>query len=287
MLNTLLLFATLLGSLVEAPAPEVRLGEPAPTVAAAVSGGASAQAEPDPTAFRPDIPQVDAYTAREVAGFRVLVHRDLLGADSIDGRRVIAALTWDLELAARLLPPGALDLLRRTTPVWVTPDLPSAGGWSARGLCHHPSREWLVDAGYGPDRAGAVEVCDVSEYLLWRAEQPLCVLHEMSHALQHQLGDPAEIRAAFDLAVKSGVYEQVGFALLAEGATRRAYAMNNHVEYFAEISEAYFGRNDYFPFTRDDLRRVDPDGLGVVEHVWFGVGDAGAPEPRLPERTPP
>lgn len=238
--------------------------------------------EAAPPAARPDIPQIDSYDAREVAGFRVLVHRDLLADTSVDGRRTLAALTWDLELAARLLPEGAVAILQRTTPIWITPDLPSSGGWEARGLCHHPSREWLVGAGYGPDRAGAVEVCDIAEYLLWRAEQPLCILHELAHALQHQLGDPAEIRAAFDLAVQSGVYERVPFVMIPEGQTRRAYALNNHIEYFAEISEAYFGRNDYFPFTRDDLARVDPSGLAIVERVWFGPSSPSADEPPTP-----
>lgn len=251
----------------------------------APASGLSVAAQPPQTASaapRPDIPQIDAYEAREIAGFRVLVHRDLMMETAVHGRRAIAALTWDLELAAQLLPDHAVALLRRTTPIWVTPDLPSAGGWQARGLCHHPSKDWLVGAGYGPDRAGAVEVCDVAEYLLWRAEQPLCILHELAHALQHQLGDPPEIRAAFDAAVKSGMYEQVPFALIPEGATRRAYALNNHVEYFAEISEAYFGRNDYFPFTRDDLARVDPSGLAIAERVWFSPPAPPADEPRSP-----
>lgn len=243
-------------------------------VAMYVSTPAGAEPPVDPVVeTRPDIPQMDAYEPREIAGFRVLVHHDLADGSSVDGRRAVAALTWDLELASSLLPANALALLRRSTPIWVTPDLPSSGGWDARGLCHHPSREWLVGAGYGPDRAGAIEICDVGEYLLWRAEQPLCVLHELSHAIQHELGDPPEIRAAFDTAVASGRYERVPFAMLPEGQTRRAYALNNRMEYFAEISEAYFGRNDYFPFTRADLARFDPNGLAVVERVWFGVPD--------------
>ncbi len=242
----------------------------APRDAPSVESAALAEA-------RPDIPQVDAYEPRTIAGFRVLVHRLLLGDRELDGRRVIAALTWDLELAAERLPAPAIAMLRRTTPIWITPDLPSAGGWAARGLCHHPSRAWLVDAGYGPDRVGSIEVCDVSEYLLWRAEQPLCVLHEMAHAIQHELGDPPEIRAAFDAAVASGVYEEVPFVLLQEGRTRRAYALNNHIEYFAEISEACFGRNDYYPFTREDLRAVDAEGLAMVERVWAMPGSVQAP----------
>lgn len=234
--------------------------------------GTAGHAQPptEPASVRPDIPQIDAYEERTIAGFRVLVHRDLLSADSLGGRRAIAALTWDLELAALLLPRDAIEMLRGTTPIWLTPDLPSAGGWNARGLCHHPSRDWLVNAGYGPDRTGAVEVCNVEEYLLWRAEQPLCIVHELSHALQHELGDPVEIRRTFERAAASGVYERVAFAMGAPGQTRRAYALNNHVEYFAEISEAYFGRNDFFPFTRDELKAADPDGHSLVEQIWFG-----------------
>jgi hypothetical protein len=137
------------------------------------------------------------------------------------------ALTWDLELAARLLPEGAVAPSPANDPDLghARPSLVRRVG-GARGLCHHPSKDWLVGAGYGPDRAGAVEVCDVAEYLLWRAEQPLCILHELAHALQHQLGDPAEIRAAFDLAVESGAYERVPFAMIPEDQTRRAYALN-------------------------------------------------------------
>lgn len=37
----------------------------------------AAPIEPGATA-RPDIPQIDAYEERRIAGFRVLVHRDLL-----------------------------------------------------------------------------------------------------------------------------------------------------------------------------------------------------------------
>ena len=38
----------------------------------------------------------------------------------------------------------------------------------------------------------------------------------------------------------------------------RAYAMTNHKEYFAESTEAFFGTNDFFPFTRDELRAARP-----------------------------
>lgn len=237
----------------------------------------TAQATPQPgsnatqipaTQQRPDIPGFTEYEPRTVAGFTVLLHRSLADERSIDGPRVMAALTWDLDLLIERIPAHALDLLRSTTPIWVTPSLPSRAGWAARGLCHHPSPDWLEANGYGRERAGAIEICNVADYLLWRAEQPLCVLHEMAHAYQFQLSDPPAIRQAFDAAKASGRYEAVPFVMLDRSVTRRAYALNNHMEYFAELSEAYYGRNDYFPFTRADLKTHDPEGYAMIESIW-------------------
>ena len=38
--------------------------------------------------------------------------------------------------------------------------------------------------------------------------------------------------------------------------------------YFAEITEAFFWENDYFPFDRDDLYYFDPVGAEMLEVAW-------------------
>jgi Mlc titration factor MtfA (ptsG expression regulator) len=48
----------------------------------------------------------------------------------------------------------------------------------------------------------------------------------------------------------------------------RAYAMTNPQEYFAESTEAYFSRNDFFPFTRDELKQQDPEMFKLLEKLW-------------------
>jgi hypothetical protein len=53
-----------------------------------------------------------------------------------------------------------------------------------------------------------------------------------------------------------------------QGAVGRAYALNNYLEFFAELTEAYFVRNDFFPFTRDELRQYDAVGYAMIESVW-------------------
>ena len=52
------------------------------------------------------------------------------------------------------------------------------------------------------------------------------------------------------------------------GGKLKAYALTNSAEYFAELSEAYFGRNDYAPFDRAELEAFDPAGYAVVEGAW-------------------
>jgi dipeptidyl-peptidase-4 len=48
----------------------------------------------------------------------------------------------------------------------------------------------------------------------------------------------------------------------------RAYAMTTPQEYFAETTEAYFSRNDFFPFTREELKLHDPEMLALLEKLW-------------------
>lgn len=214
----------------------------------------------------PDLP-LARYEAREVAGFRVLVHPEA-GADAMRLRRVMAALAFDLELAAKEVPGPAMGLLRETAIV-VTPATGAREGLSGRGMCFHPSAGWLTGAGYDAAREGTVEILNMSDFLEWRAEQPMMTLHELAHAYHWRTGfEREDVRAAFEAARAAGLYEAVGHALAGEGETRRAYAMTNDKEYFAELSEAMFGRNDFYPFTREELRAHDPEGYGAVARAW-------------------
>jgi dipeptidyl-peptidase-4 len=49
------------------------------------------------------------------------------------------------------------------------------------------------------------------------------------------------------------------------------------MEYFAESTEAYFGRNDFFPFDRRELTRHDPEVEALLGKLW-GAGP-GASKP--------
>ena len=55
-----------------------------------------------------------------------------------------------------------------------------------------------------------------------------------------------------------------------EGRKRmdRAYAMTDPQEYFAESTEAFFSRNDFFPYNRDELKQHDPGMLELLTKLW-------------------
>ena len=45
-------------------------------------------------------------------------------------------------------------------------------------------------------------------------------------------------------------------------------AARGHKEYFAESSEAYFGKNEFYPFVRAELKQHDPNMYALLEKLW-------------------
>jgi hypothetical protein len=44
--------------------------------------------------------------------------------------------------------------------------------------------------------------------------------------------------------------------------------LKNNEEYFAEATEAYFGTNDLYPFTRAELKQHDPEMIAWMAKLW-------------------
>jgi hypothetical protein len=162
-----------------------------------------------------------------------------------------------------VLPAEAREALQKV-PVWIETDDPHG---RHPCMCYHPSREWLTENGYNPEKAGSVEIANAATFLKWIKDQPFMVLHEFAHAYHHQvLGyDNPEVRQAYQQARAGGQY---GSVLRFSGQMERAYALNNDQEYFAELTECYFGTNDFYPFVRAELQQHDPEGLAMVRKLW-------------------
>ncbi|MFZ5829926.1 MAG: hypothetical protein ACOY3P_07550 [Planctomycetota bacterium] len=97
----------------------------------------------------------------------------------------------------------------------------------------------------------------------------MMVLHELAHALHHRFlpegHGNSDIKEAYAKALASKRYDNV---LKHNGRRSRAYAINNPMEYFAELSESWFGTNDFYPFVRAELVEHDPDGAALMEKLW-------------------
>ena len=100
------------------------------------------------------------------------------------------------------------------------------------------------------------------------------MLHELAHGYHHRSlpdgFDNAEIRAAYASAKESGLYDKVErwFGNGKPNAFERAYALTTPQEYFAETTEAFFSRNDFYPFTNAELRRQDPAMFALLTRLW-------------------
>jgi hypothetical protein len=201
------------------------------------------------------------YTVRQIEGWRVLVNNELLEDHSELSEKVLKLLGNQLYQITRVVPDEHLRELRRIA-IWVEYEAPRH-----RCMCYHPNRQWLIDHDFNPEKQRSVEIANAENFLTWTVDQPWMVMHELAHSYHHcVLGyDNAEIKEAYDKAVKSGRYESV---LHINGSSRRAYALNNDQEYFAEATEAFLGTNDFYPFVRSELQQHDPNMHKLLKKLW-------------------
>jgi len=201
---------------------------------------------------------------RKIEGWTVQVDPALLeGEHAPEGAKALVMLANHLQRIKILVPPAALEKLQ-TVEIWIEHDHPKL-----HAMQYHPGKQWLVDNGHDPRLAKKVHITQAKS-LLSREQMlkhPAVILHELAHAYHDQaLGfDNMEVIAAFDSAQKAGIYEDV---LLYTGKMVRHYGLSNHKEYFAEGTEAYFYRNDFYPFVRAELNRHDPELHDVLKKLW-------------------
>lgn len=211
--------------------------------------------------------RAENYVERKVGGFTVHVHKDLLGDKELT-RRVMLHLEADLDEIAHMVPAPAFKLLSEVE-IWVEKQGMSATANKGHGLCCHWSPVWLKNNGVLAEKVGGVEIVNSGDFLAWRRDQPYMLFHELAHALHWRLAKlDGEIDAAYGQAMRDKRYDAVGRNTVAGGKTVRAYAASNSHEYFAELSEAYFAVNDFYPYTRAQLQAHDPAGMAMVAKVW-------------------
>jgi hypothetical protein len=158
------------------------------------------------------------------------------------------------------------DKLKKLQAVVIVLDLTHG---NLQSMQYHPSADWLKANGYSTELAKCVHIPRAADLPTKRNtnEQPWVVLHELAHAYHDQvLGfDEPRIRDAYEKYKKSGRGEKT---LLYSGARVQHYALTDHKEFFAEMTEAYFGVNDFFPFNRAELKEAEPEIFELLKLLW-------------------
>ena len=209
----------------------------------------------------------ESHTTRTIEGWNVRVDGRLLAPpwDGL-GSRALRFLESKLSDIRAVVDAGPLEKLQRTTIVL---DLNNG---DLRPMQYHPNGKWLVDHGYTADLEKCVHIPVAADLATPRniIEQPWVVLHELAHAYHDQvLGfeDPRIIQAY-------RAYKQSGHgdaALLYDGTRVRHYGLTDEKEFFAEMTESYFGVDDFFPFNRAELLAAEPQIHELMQEIWGSV----------------
>ncbi len=200
--------------------------------------------------------------------------RDLVGwtlhiSPKIDAaalNKALPLLQAQLEEIVRVVPAKAVVELQKV-PLWINPEYPKVPPRAE----YHPGAGWLKENGRDPAMAKGIEFTNVRIFEAETRRMPNFALHELAHAFHDRvLGfEHPQIEAAYQKAKAAGLYDRVQ-RQDSEGRKRldRAYAMTNAKEYFAECSEAFFTKNDFYPFTKEELQKHDPEMFALLTKLW-------------------
>jgi hypothetical protein len=208
------------------------------------------------------------HESRLVAGWTVQIDTRLAQEDPTGLAKALLLLETQLKEIVRQVPRPAVDELQKV-PLWFSPEYANVPPRAE----YHPNADWLREHGRNPAMAKGVEFTNVRIFEAETRRMPNFALHELAHAFHDRVlrmgfGN-LEIKAAYQRAKDSGSYDRVE-RKDSEGNShfQKAYAMTNPQEYFAETSEAFFARNDFFPFTLEQLKQHDPQAVMLLERLW-------------------
>lgn len=206
---------------------------------------------------------------RTISGWTVHIDKRLLQNEPKATGRALDLLKKQLVEIIRVVPKPAVEELQKV-PLYFSPEYEPNQGRAE----FHPGEEWLKENGRDPVMVKAVEFSNVMNFEQEMRRMPNFALHELAHAyhnlvLNEGFGNP-QIAAVYERAKESGKYDNVErwHGVPNKNTFEKAYAMTNPMEYFAETTEAYFSKNDFFPFNSADLKKTDPEVFDLLTELW-------------------
>jgi hypothetical protein len=211
------------------------------------------------------------YQKTTIHGWTVYLENSLADDETLT-HDLYAELKKSFASIKKEVPREPLKFLK-TIPVWISeePDYPMRANEKGT-IPFHRSAEWLRERGYNPHMAPGVHVINPRAVLYEHKVfdyAPMTILHELAHAYHNLVLklDDRHVKKAYRNAKSKGLYLRVPDRSNPD-AKAEAYANTNEEEYFAELTEAYFGQNDWYPRDRQQLKDHDPIGYAMVEKTW-------------------
>ena len=201
---------------------------------------------------------------QNIEGWTVHIDPQMLqGPQSTAGAQALQMLANHLQRIAILVPQEQLAKMRKLE-IWIEHHHPKLGS-----MQYHPNINWLKSHNHDPRLAKKVHITRAAQ-LLSRSQMlkhPAVILHELAHAYHDQYlsFENTKIIEAYKNAMKKGLYDNV---LLYTGKNVRHYAATNHKEYFAEATESFFYRNDFYPFVAAELKQHDKPLYDLLKEIW-------------------
>lgn len=205
-----------------------------------------------------------AHTTRQIEGWNVRVDDRLLkGEGAAKGERALKLLAARLVAITVVVPEKSLAKLRAIT---IELDLDYGG---LNSMQYHPDADWLKSNGYSEKLAKCVHIPEVEDFLSpsENHRMPWVVLHELAHGFHDQFVgfENPKVLAVWKKFCDSGKYKSV---LTSQGVMREHYGLTDQKEFFAEMTEAYFGSNDFYPFVTGELKQAEPETFALLSEIW-------------------
>ncbi|MHC4693748.1 MAG: M90 metallopeptidase family protein [Planctomycetota bacterium] len=202
------------------------------------------------------------YRKTDIKGWTVYVS-PLLRQRRAYSQQMFDLLEYKLYLIDIYMPADSLDKLK-TTPIWLELE-----DNAVPYIAYHCCKNMLKAKGLNPDKLNAIEIGSSRNFQRWQEFQKFILLRYLAYAYYDKYlhDQKKQIDSAYTKTLNSGKYTSV---LRFDGKKVRHPALNSAKEYFASITESYYGLSDHYPFIQFELRQYDPNTCDLLTQLWGG-----------------
>jgi len=203
------------------------------------------------------------YDKRQIDGWQVYVS-PRLAKQKAYGDAICRLIEHKLHLIRRYMPEDSLDKLRKVA-IWVEEDSSVVGY-----ITSHTSAKTLKANGLNPDKLNAVEIGNCEKFSQWQGMQQYVLLRQLARVCYDRaLSDEQleKVKAGLKKCVEGKKYDSV---LRFDGKYVCHPALLNTAEFFARMTEMYYGVSDHYPFLQFELFQHDPEMCDLMIDLWGG-----------------